>query len=70
MVRPDEFHNKTSHTHRIPKRNPVELCTLQKLMFGKFGFDEAERERGAIDRDVQLLEHIGERPDMIFVSVR
>ena len=48
----------------------VEARGFEELVFFEPAFDQRERERGSVDRDVQLGEQKRHAADVVFVAVR
>src|SRR5215510_13424484 len=48
----------------------MEQYVAQQVMFFEFAFGQARGEVGTIDRDVEFLQDVRERAEMIFVPVR
>ncbi len=69
VIRPDELHSQLSEVDRLAGMYDLSSCCLQKLMLRKLQFDQTHGQLRRVDRNIQLLENIGERPDMILMSM-
>ena len=66
----DIFDPELSQINGLSEFDHLTLCDLEQIMLLQLILNNAHRQLGRIDRDIQLLEHIGQRTDMILMSVR
>ena len=69
MIGADEFDPELSQRDRLAVLHHLPADAVQHLVFLQLLFDQRHREPGGVDRDVQLLKDIGDRPDMVLMSV-
>ena len=54
----------------VPRLDLVEICGLEEAVLFEFAFDEADRERRAVDRLVDEFQKVREAADVVLVAVR
>ena len=69
MVDSDEFDRQLAQPDLIAGLDDVELRLAQVAGLLELALDEADREARGIDRDVQLLEQVAQRADVVLVAV-
>ena len=69
VVHVDELHLEFPGPHGLPRLNGDEPCGADQPVLLQLQLDEPRREPCAVDGQVDLLEHIGDRADVVLVSV-
>ena len=65
-----ELDLKRADCHGFTRYNGYQLNCAVQLVLLQLGGDEAECQGGTVDRNIQLLQHKREGPDMVFVTMR
>src|ERR1700694_3461234 len=53
----------------VPHSHLAQVGLAEDAMLLQFGFDEAEREPSPVDRDIELLQNVGQAADVVFVPM-
>ena len=69
MVRVDEFDLKAAELKLIARLFREDLRMVQQVVLFQPELNDRSRQRGRIDRHIQLLEHIRDRTDVILMTV-
>ena len=69
VVHANEFYGKTANPENGSGFLCKYLCIIKKIMLFQFQLDQGCCQRCCINRDIQFLQHIRNRADMIFMSV-
>ena len=70
VVRVDEFNLKAAELKLITRLFREDLRMVQQVVLFQPELNDRSRQRGRIDRHIQLLEHVRDRTDMVFMPVR
>ena len=68
MVDPDKFDCEASDPKNSSGSFRKDLRVVQQVVFFQFQFNERSRKRGRIDRDIQFLQYIRNRSDVVLVA--
>ena len=69
VVHMDELHREAAQPEGGAGLLGKDLGVIQQLMLLQLQLHQGRRQRGGVDGDVQLLEHIGHRADVVLVAV-
>ena len=65
----DEFHLELTRLHRLPRLHRNELGGVEKAVLLQLQLNKPRRKACAVDREIDLLENVGDGADVILVSV-
>jgi hypothetical protein len=65
-----EFNFKDADLNDVARLDAMQQHVIEEFVFFEFAFREARSEMRAVDRDVELLQKVRQRTQMIFVTVR
>ena len=66
----DEFHRERADRDAVVRPHGNEVHGIREAVFLQLGFDERQRERGAVDRTIEQRNEVRHAADVIFVAMR
>ena len=66
----DELDLEDADIHNVARLDAMQQHIAEQLVFFEFAFSESGGEVRTVNRDIELLEQVGQRTEMIFVTVR
>ena len=70
MIRVDELDLKAAELELITRLFREDLRVIEQVVLFELELNDRRRQRGRVDRHIELLEHVRDRADMVLMPVR